>query len=100
MSQELMASFEQFLTESLNDGHYVRELRLSDEELNIIKKLYPFARLRILTTKKANDGKMWYEINILPPFSQTNQQEIDYERVKKENQQLKRELERLRKLVK
>lgn len=54
-----------FLADSFNNDVYVRELRLTYEELEYAKKKYPNASFKILS-KEDLDGKLWCEVNLIP----------------------------------
>jgi hypothetical protein len=68
MALKKVGKFEEFLSESFEDDIYVRELRLSDEEVEYVKEKYPRARLKKCQTDQNSDGKAWYEINLLIPI--------------------------------
>lgn len=81
--------FDQFLSESFANDQFVRELRLSQEELKYAKKKYPNASFQIISTKEEMDEKFWCKINLLPlshdeeTFSKENEAE-DMEQRKQE----------------
>jgi hypothetical protein len=85
-------TFEQFLRNSFAHGVYFRELRLSREEAGYVQKIYPKVSLKKCLTPETSDGKCWYEVNLLPPVTTSN----DF---KNENLRLKKELDDLKKLL-
>jgi hypothetical protein len=87
-----LETFEEFLTKSFAHGVYFRELRLSQEEAGYVVKKYPEASLKKCLTSASSDGKCWYEVNLLPPITASNDLE-------KENLRLKKELEEFKKLL-
>lgn len=56
--------FEAFLLESFQNDIFKRELRLSDEELTIVKKVYPKAKITKLSFEDPAVDKVWYEVDI------------------------------------
>lgn len=90
--------FEEFLSESFGDGVHIRELRLSNEETEYIKKTYPMAVFNKSLQKETSDGKNWYKVTLLPPTKKNNHDEITA--IKQENIKLKREIEVLRRTMK
>ncbi|MFE8698485.1 hypothetical protein ACFYKT_19495 [Cytobacillus sp. FJAT-53684] len=90
--------FEEFLSESFGDGVHIRELRLSNEETEYIKKIYPKAIFNKSFQKKTTDGKSWYKVTLLPPTKIDNQDEMIA--IKQENLKLKQEIEVLRRTMK
>jgi hypothetical protein len=92
--------FEEFLTESFEDDIYVRELRLSDEEVEYVREKYPRARLKKCQTPDSLDGKCWYEINLLAPIEdgQESQNTQDVA-IKEEGLRLRKELEHVKNAV-
>lgn len=58
--------FQKFIKESFQGDIYKRELRLSAEELEMVKKMYPRAVLQKLDSTNYQDGKSWYVVNLLP----------------------------------
>ncbi|WP_188456184.1 hypothetical protein [Virgibacillus oceani] len=58
--------FDDFLTESFSDDIHHRELRLSSNEMESIKKKYPKATIKACTSNQSTDGKMWFEVTIHP----------------------------------
>ncbi|WP_010677323.1 hypothetical protein [Bacillus timonensis] len=58
------ARFEAFLHDSFKDGKLYRELRLSVEEVEIVKKLLPNVQIVTSQVKESSDGKSWYEIHL------------------------------------
>lgn len=92
-----MEKFKDFFEESFGDGVTIRELRLSSEETEYIKKVYPRAIFNQL--KENPDGKAWYKVTLQPSIKNIknaiNLEEIAA--IQKENTQLKQELQRLKK---
>ncbi|MBS4192653.1 hypothetical protein KHA94_21160 [Bacillus sp. FJAT-49705] len=89
--------FKEFLAESFDQGVNIRELRLSTEEMEYIKRVYPKASLNKSIPKEASEGKIWYKVSLLPP--ETDIDSINDARlaaIQKENVQLKQELEALK----
>ncbi|SNR91341.1 hypothetical protein SAMN05446037_1001382 [Anaerovirgula multivorans] len=79
MTPNEVERLENFLTESFREGIYFRELRLSYEEMEYIKKKYPKANVKKCVTTENSDEKVWWEINLL--LSINNQKEfIDIEK--------------------
>jgi hypothetical protein len=58
-----MAKFESFLAESFQEGNMSRELRLSDQEIEHLKKKYPRAMLNKVTVQDHSDDRVWYEVS-------------------------------------
>ncbi|USK55428.1 hypothetical protein LIS82_02420 [Cytobacillus solani] len=90
--------FEEFLSESFGDGVHIRELRLSNEETEYIKKTYPKAIFNKSFQKETLDEKNWYKVTLLPPTKKDNQDEITA--IQQENLRLKQEIEVLRRTMK
>jgi hypothetical protein len=90
--------FEAFLSESFSDGVHFRELRLSNEETEYIKKTYPKAIFNKSFQKETADGKRWYKVTLLPLTKKDNQDEMTA--IKQENLKLKQEIEVLRRTMK
>ena len=89
--------FREFLRESFGDGVNIRELRLSDEEKEYIKRIYPKASLNKSIPTGAPDGKRWYKVSLLPSKNDRELQVSDHlAAIQQENLQLKQELERLK----
>lgn len=86
-------NFEEFLLASFRDGISFRELRLSTDELAVVKEKFPTARIKKSLTSENLDGKAWYEINLLPI---NDQQGLAFESIQQENERLKQELEELK----
>lgn len=90
--------FKEFLEDCFGDGVTIRELRLSNEETEYIKKVYPKASFNKKQPTETPDGKAWYKVILQPPAktrkSQSSAKEMAV--IKQENIQLKQELERLR----
>ena len=98
MKTEETEKFEEFLAESFRDGVHIRELRLSGEETEYIKRIYPKATLDKNQPIEAQDGKAWYKV-MLTPSKRNEKSAPDAEKfsiMEKENQQLKQELEKLK----
>jgi len=56
-------NFECFLADSFKEGNMLRELRLSEKEIEYLKKKYPRAALRELAaTQDQSDERVWYEV--------------------------------------
>ncbi|OIK09675.1 hypothetical protein BIV60_23280 [Bacillus sp. MUM 116] len=94
MNQE---KFEDFLARSFADGINYRELRLSQDEVLLVKKRYPRANVKECQTMESIDGKVWYEINLLFPIASKDETEL--EAVQRENRKLRQELEVLKRTV-
>lgn len=62
MTVNEIEKFESFLSESFTEGVRVRELRLSNEEMEYIKKKHPEASLKNIITREYSDGKVWCEM--------------------------------------
>ncbi|WP_026573773.1 hypothetical protein [Bacillus sp. UNC438CL73TsuS30] len=92
-----MEKFEEFLSRSFADGVNFRELRLSQDEVSLVKKRYPKANVKQCQPMESVDGKNWYEINLLFPVISKDETEI--EAVQRENRKLRQELETLKKSV-
>ncbi|WNS75877.1 hypothetical protein RRV45_02250 [Bacillus sp. DTU_2020_1000418_1_SI_GHA_SEK_038] len=89
--------FREFLKESFGAGVKIRELRLSDEETEYIKRIYPRASLNKSIPTEAPDGKRWYKVSLRPPKNDKELQVKDHlSAIQQENLQLKQELERLK----
>lgn len=101
MALKKVGKFEGFLSESFEDDIFVRELRLSDEEVEYVKEKYPRALLKKCQTDQNSDGKAWYEINLLSPIDDREESlnSQDIADIKEENIRLKKELERVKKTV-
>lgn len=54
--------FEDFLWESFCEGQAMRELRLSDEELQYLKARYPVSSCA--PRGQGQDGKSWYLVTL------------------------------------
>lgn len=67
MTQDAAKRFEDFLVDSFGDGVMVRELRLSNVEVEYVLKKYPQASLKKALTPEYSDGKHWYEVSLLKP---------------------------------
>jgi hypothetical protein len=95
-------SFEEFLSSSFEDGVFSRELRLSKEEVTYVQKKYPKASVNKCPGTESSDGKSWYEIHLLPPIATMDNpmNSNGLAAIQNENQQLKQELELLKKSLK
>lgn len=81
--------FEKFIDESFSKDVYVRELRLSKQEVQYVKAKFPKANVKPFSTEKSIDGKSWYTIQLVTgeeAVAQTSKRETKKYRVK---QQLK-----------
>jgi hypothetical protein len=58
-----MEKFEYFLADSFREGNTLRELRLSDQEIDHLKKTYPRALLNQITVQDSSDDRVWYEVS-------------------------------------
>lgn len=65
MKSDTKKKFDKFLMDSFSEGIYCRELRLSNEEIEYLKKKYPKASLKKFSTDEYDDGKTWWEVNLL-----------------------------------
>ncbi len=94
--------FNEFLEECFGEGVTIRELRLSNEETEYIRKIYPKASFNKNQSTEAPDGKAWYKVVLKPPIN-TKEKIWNAEKmatIQKENAQLKQELESLKKYIK
>ncbi len=91
--------FEVFLKGSFEEGINVRELRLSDQEVEFVKKNFPEASLKKQQMEDSSDGKFWFEITLSPSQinDEGNQDSLYIATIRKENERLKQELDLLRK---
>lgn len=48
---------------SFANGQTIRELRLTNDEVMYVRKIYPYAEIKLLSNQK-DFLKKWYEINI------------------------------------
>lgn len=65
MEENAVRKLEDFLWDSFEkDGVRVRELRLSDEELDYIKKKWPKATFKKNMAEGNTDTKSWYEVRL------------------------------------
>lgn len=97
LSLNEVEKFKDFLEESFGEGVNIRELRLSNEETEYIKRVYPRASFNPL--KRNSDGKSWYKVTLQPKVRDIKNA-MNLEQmvaIQKENLQLKQELERLKK---
>ncbi len=89
--------FKKFLEESFGDGINIRELRLSNDETEYIKKIYPKSRIIKSHTSETPEGKRWYRVSLKPLIKTENEfSKSDMEVIKQENTQLKQELKMLK----
>ncbi|SDK66872.1 hypothetical protein [Natronincola ferrireducens] len=65
MTPNEIKRLEEFLEDSFGAGVYFRELRLSNEEMEYVKRKYPRAELKKCVTRECSDGKIWWEVNLL-----------------------------------
>lgn len=102
MSPSQVELFEDFLSRSFGEGVYSREIRLSSEELEYVRKKYPHASLKKCLGEATDNGKGWYEVNLTgstaatAPLLHTD----DLAAIQQENLRLKVELEKLKKTLK
>ena len=89
--------FAEFLSESFRDGVSFRELRLSIDEVDYLKRRYPKASVKKSPTREYSEDKSWYEVNLFSIIHPVNETEL--EAIQKENRQLKQELESLKKTM-
>jgi hypothetical protein len=64
MTNNEIRKFEEFLSESFEEGFTSRELRLSEEEREYIKSIYPKATIREIAATEYSDGRMWFEVEL------------------------------------
>jgi len=55
--------FECFLEDSFREGNMLRELRLSEQEIEFLSKKYPRANLKKIKANDNSDEKVWYEVS-------------------------------------
>lgn len=89
--------FAEFLSESFRDGVSFRELRLSMEEVDYLKKRYPKASVKKSPARQYAEDKSWYEVSLISSMHSVNETEL--EAIQRENQKLKQELETLKKSI-
>ncbi|MBM7552054.1 hypothetical protein [Thalassobacillus pellis] len=92
-----MERFNIFLEESFSDGVYFRELRLSPEELDFVKKKFPKAKIEGNPKVSGNDQKAWYEVHIHPASGDREEESPEMIAIQKEKRRLEHELARLKK---
>lgn len=63
MNNTEMTQFEYFLAESFKEGNMLRELRLSDQEIEHLKAKYPRAMLNKMATQDNSGDRVWYEVS-------------------------------------
>jgi len=63
MKSTEITKFEYFLAESFREGNMLRELRLSDQEIEHLKKKYPRAILNKIATQDNSEDRVWYEVS-------------------------------------
>ncbi|MGE5404447.1 MAG: hypothetical protein ACM3PP_05865 [Candidatus Saccharibacteria bacterium] len=56
--------FREFLQDSFKDGVSSRELRLSSEELEHLRNMYPKASWKPVAHEELADGKSWFEVTV------------------------------------
>lgn len=89
--------FENFLRDSFGNGVVVRELRLSDAEVEYMRANYPAATLQRTGVQESTDGRYWYEItfsSLSVDIEQSHLNELTVLRAEKER--LQRELHEAR----
>ena len=59
-------TFESFIRDSFKYGTYHRELRLTDSEVENVKKIFPNASMKAIAETESLDKK-WYEVNLKNP---------------------------------
>ncbi|SHE94806.1 hypothetical protein [Caloramator proteoclasticus] len=64
MEVDKIKKFEEFFTNSFRDGKVVRELRLSSEEVEYIRKSYPNVQISKLSGYEKNKDKNWYTVKL------------------------------------
>ncbi|WAM34193.1 hypothetical protein [Caldicellulosiruptor morganii] len=64
MEGDKIKKFEEFFTNSFRDGKVVRELRLSSDEVEYIKKRYPNVTVSKLSGFENNKDKNWYTVKL------------------------------------
>ncbi|MBP2242451.1 hypothetical protein J2Z40_003025 [Cytobacillus eiseniae] len=94
MKLEEVEKLEKFLSDSFGDGVHIRELRLSNEEAEYIKRSYPEASFNKSHHREMKDGKAWYKVALLPAINPDQNDEILA--IKQENIKLKQEIDILR----
>lgn len=62
MTKDQIEEFEFFLQECFKEDSHLKELRLSDEEINHLKSKYPSAILSKMPDGECSDGKIWYKV--------------------------------------
>lgn len=63
MNSSEIAKFEYFLAKSFREGNMLRELRLSDQEIEHLQEKYPRAILQQIKAQDNLDGRVWYEVS-------------------------------------
>lgn len=94
-------NFKEFLEDCFGEGVTIRELRLSNEETEYIRKIYPKASFNKNQFTEAPDGKSWYKVVLTPP-TKVRKKSLNANKIaaiQKENAQLKQELEKLKKTI-
>lgn len=64
MTSQEKRRFERIFLESFENDISVRELRLSDEELQHLGEFIPRAEIREMPVPVCSDGKKWYEVSL------------------------------------
>ncbi|MBP2078896.1 hypothetical protein [Oceanobacillus polygoni] len=58
-------AFESFIKDSFKNGTYLRELRLSESEVEYVKTTFPNASISVISKTETNlSVKKWYEVNL------------------------------------
>lgn len=64
MTSDQVEKFNKFLSESFEEGLSCRELRLSEEEMEYIKKIYPRVSFKKIASKEHSDRRVWFEVKL------------------------------------
>lgn len=59
-----MKNFEKFIEESFTGEKLCRELRLSEAEIEYLKKLYPNVMIREIYRENCKEAKIWVEVKL------------------------------------
>lgn len=59
-----MDSFERFIEDSFAGEKLCRELRLSEEEIQHLRKLYPEVSVREINSDCSQEAKKWVEVKL------------------------------------
>ncbi len=65
MTQYEVERFEEFLSESFSEEIRSREVRLSTEQIEYMKKIYPGATVQEMVDNECGDGKFWFEVKLM-----------------------------------